>query len=215
MKLLDNVTDQKIWEVIENRIFGVVVGVVTNNQDPDELGRVKINLPWLSEDYESDWIRIASFMAGTERGGWFLPEVEDEVLVAFEHGDVRFPYVIGSLWNGQDVPPETNNDGENNIRLIKTRSGHVIKFDDTDGSEKIEVIDKTGNNSIIIDSSENKITIQSDGDLELVAQQGKIKFDAESIEFQSSAEIKIEAGSDANVEASGTMTIKGQTVNIN
>ncbi len=215
MNHTESEVNQKIRQEFQNRIFGVVVGIITNNQDPDELGRVKINLPWLSEDYESDWIRICSFMAGGDRGGWFLPEVDDEVLVAFEHGDVRLPYVIGSLWNGQDTPPETNSDGENNLRLIKTRSGHVIKFDDTNGSEKIEVIDKTGNNSIIIDSSENKITIQSDGDLELVAQQGKIKFDAESIELKSSAETKIEAGSDANVEASATMTIKGQTVNIN
>src|SRR5205085_2988322 len=125
-------------------ISGVVVGVVTNNQDdPDGLGRVKVKFPWLSNDEESFWARVAVPMAGKERGFYFLPEVEDEVLVAFEHGDPRFPYVLGSLWNGQDKPPEKN-DGKNNVRVIKSRSGHVIRLNDEDGKEKIESIDKSG-----------------------------------------------------------------------
>src|SRR3972149_536693 len=87
-------------------ISGVVPGIVTNNQDPDGLGRVKIKFPWLSDDNETDWVRIATLMAGGQRGGFFLPEVGDEVLVAFEHGDINHPYVIGALWNGVDKPPE-------------------------------------------------------------------------------------------------------------
>ena len=87
------------------KIYGVVIGIVTNNQDPDKLGRVKVQFPWLSNEDESFWARIASPMAGDKRGIYFLPEVDDEVLVVFEHGDMRFPYVIGALWNGQDSPP--------------------------------------------------------------------------------------------------------------
>ena len=86
------------------RILGVVTGVVTNNKDPDKLGRVKVRFPWLSDTDESWWARVASPMAGKDRGVFFLPEVDDEVLVAFEHGDPRFPYVIGALWNGSTPP---------------------------------------------------------------------------------------------------------------
>ena len=82
-----------------SRVTGVVVGVVTNNQDPDGLGRVKVKFPWLSDADESSWARIAAPMAGKERGLYFLPEVDDEVLVIFEHGDLRFPFVPGALWN--------------------------------------------------------------------------------------------------------------------
>jgi uncharacterized protein involved in type VI secretion and phage assembly len=118
----------------DGRVFGVVVGVVTNNQDPDKLGRVKVRFPWLSQDDESYWARIAVLMAGNNRGAWFLPEVDDEVLVAFEHGDVRMPYVLGALWNGVDAPPRDNSDGKNNQRVIRSRSGHELVFnDDSDG----------------------------------------------------------------------------------
>ena len=146
----------------------------------------------------------------------FLPEVDDEVLVAFEHGDMRRPFVIGALWNGVDVlPPEFANDGKNNVRLIKSRSGHIIKLDDTDGSEKIEVIDKTGKNSVVIDSKENTITITTDKDLVLNAPQGKISLIAKELELKSSAAIKVEAGSEMNIKASATMNLQGATVNIN
>lgn len=197
------------------RFQGVVVGVVTNNEDPDGRGRVKVKFPWLSDDDESNWARIATPMAGEERGLFFLPEIDDEVLVAFEHGDVRFPYVIGSLWNGQQAPPETNADGANNIRMMKSRSGHIIRFNDEDGSEKIEIIDKSENNKIVFDTAANTIAITSDKDITFAASQGTIKLEAQKIEIKSSAETKIEAGSEMKVEAAATMNIKGATVNIN
>ena len=134
-----------------DRIFGVVVGIVTNNNDPEGIGRVKVRFPWLSgtdeSADESAWARIAASMAGKGRGAYFLPEVDDEVLVAFDHGDIRFPYVLGALWNGQDQPPAANNDGKNNLRLIQSRSGHIIRLDDTSGAEKIEILDKSGKQS--------------------------------------------------------------------
>ncbi|MDQ3855312.1 MAG: phage baseplate assembly protein V, partial [Chloroflexota bacterium] len=130
----------------------MVVGLVTNNQDPDGLGRVKVKFPWLSDEDESSWARIVTPMAGNDRGLYFLPEVDDEVLVAFEHGDVRFPYVLGALWNGKDKPPESNDDGRNDQRTIKSRSGHIIRLDDGDEA-KLEILDKTGNNSIVINAS--------------------------------------------------------------
>ena len=196
-------------------IQGVVIGIVTNNEDPDGMGRVKVKFPWLSDADESNWARIATPMAGAERGIYFLPEVDDEVLVAFEHGDVRLPYVIGALWNGQDAPPEDNADGSNNIRVIKSRSGHIIRLNDEDGREKIEIIDKSEKNSIVIDTAENTIAITTDKDITFSATQGTIKLEAQNIEITSSAKTKIEAGSEMGVEAAATMNIKGATVNIN
>ena len=95
---------RKLFEVagINDRFYGVVVGIVTNNQDPDNMHRVKVRFPWLNQDHESNWARVATSMAGNGRGAYFLPEVDDEVLVAFEHGLIDQPYVIGSLWNGKD-----------------------------------------------------------------------------------------------------------------
>jgi uncharacterized protein involved in type VI secretion and phage assembly len=197
------------------RISGVVVGVVTNTQDPAGLGRVKVKFPWLSESEESSWARVATPMAGKGRGFYFLPEVEDEVLLAFEQGDARFPYVVGALWNGQDKPPEKNENGENNIRAIKSRSGHVIRLNDTDGKEQIEILDKSGKNTIVIDTAKNTITLTSEKDITLSASKGTIKLDAQKIEIKSSAETKIEAGAGMDLKATGTMNVKGATVNIN
>jgi uncharacterized protein involved in type VI secretion and phage assembly len=197
------------------RISGVVVGVVTNTQDPAGLGRVKVKFPWLSDSEESFWARVATPMAGKGRGFYFLPEVEDEVLLAFEQGDARFPYVLGALWNGQDKPPESNENGENNIRSIRSRSGHVIRLNDTDGEEKIEILDKSGKNTIVIDTAKNTITMTSEKDITLSASKGTIKLDAQKIEIKSSAETKIEAAAGMDVKATGTMNVKGATVNIN
>ena len=215
MNFFDMLIDTEEQEAMGSRIQGVVVGVVTNNEDPDLMGRVKVKFPWLSDADESHWARISAPMAGKERGVYFLPEIDDEVLVAFEHGDVRFPYVLGALWNGKEAPPAKNEDGKNNIRVIKSRSGHVIRLNDEDGKEKIEIIDKSEKNSIIFDTAENTITIAADKDITLSASQGTIKFDAQKIEIKSSADTKIEAGAGMDVKASSTMNIKGATVDIN
>lgn len=198
-----------------SRVSGVVVGVVTNNQDPEGMGRVKVKFPWLSDENESNWARVATPMAGQGRGFYFLPEVEDEVLVAFEQGDVRFPYVVGSLWNGKDAPPASNDDGKNNVRVIKSRSGHIVRLSDEDGKELIEIIDKSGKNSIRLDTSKNTITITAEKDIVLSAAQGKIKLDAQEVEVKSSADVKVEAGGNLNLKATGQTNVKGATVNLN
>lgn len=215
MNLMDLLIDPNERASQVGRLPSVVIGIVTNNQDPDGLGRVKVKFPWLSDADESAWARVAVLMAGKERGTYFLPEVEDEVLVAFEHGDLRFPYVIGSLWNGKDTPPAKNDDGKNNVRLIKSRSGHVIRLNDEDGNEKIEIVDKSGRNSLTFDTANNTLTLKADKDIILSATNGTIKLDAQKVELKSSANAKIEAGAGMDVKASGQMTIKGAMVNIN
>jgi len=194
--------------------LSVVVGLVLDNQDPNGLGRVKINLPGLSEDETGHWARVVSPMAGGGRGMFFLPDKNDEVLVAFEQGDITRPYVLGALWNGKDKPPESNADGQNNLRLIKSRSGHLIRLDDTAGAEKIEIIDKSGENRVTVDTISNTISIKSAQDVVIEAPRGKISLSAKSVELKSTAETNIEAQT-MDLKANATMTIKGQRVNIN
>jgi uncharacterized protein involved in type VI secretion and phage assembly len=215
MNLLDLLPNEMTYEARTGKIYGVVIGIVTNNQDPEKLGRVKVRFPWLIANDESQWARVATLMAGKGRGSFFLPEVDDEVLVAFDHGDVRFPYVLGALWNGVDTPPYDNADGANNLRAIKSRSSHQIILDDTSRSAKIQIIDATGKNAITIDSTANTMTLQVEGNIVLQAAKGKIVLDAQSVEITSTQATKVEAGSTLEVSARQQVTVKGQTVHIN
>lgn len=183
--------------------WGVVVGVVTNNDDPDGLGRVKVKFPWLADDEESTWARVASPMAGSNRGFYFLPEVNDEVLVAFEHGDIHRPYILGALWSGEDRPPKPSSavlDGSGQVieRIIKSRAGHTIVLDDTAGGGGITIVDRAGN-KIAIDSGASSMKLEVQGNLEIQAQ-GKVT-------------IKGQAG--VEVESAASVNIKGATINLN
>jgi len=162
------------------QFYGVAVAKVTNNADEESLGRVKVSCSWLSDTDESDWVRFATPMAGNQMGMYFLPEVGDEVLVAFEHGDLSNPVVIGSLWNPRVPPPTTNSNGQDNIRMIKTRSGHTITLDDTDGSENIIIQDKGGSQ---ITMSSDGITISANGDMNLKST-GNINLSAKTVNVE-------------------------------
>lgn len=196
--------------------YGVTIGIVTNNKDPDKLGRVKVKLPWLSEQEESAWARVLSPMAGNQRGLYFLPEVNDEVLVAFEHGQVEFPYILGALWNGKDKPPATNEDGKNNQRIIKSRSGHVIILDDTKGEEKIIVRDKSEKNEIVIDSKKNSMTvkveqdlnIETKGKINLKSSGGDISIECKNLKVQAQQNFEIKANSQGTIQSNAGMAIK-------
>jgi uncharacterized protein involved in type VI secretion and phage assembly len=224
MTLADAWLDQDAGSTSGLSVNAPVVGVVTNNQDPEQRGRVKLKFPCWGGDDESDWARIAVPMAGKQRGMFFLPEVDDEVLVAFAHGDVRLPYVIGSLWNGQDSPPEQNADGKNNVRVIKSRSGHVILFDDSEGKEKIEIKAKSGHAVVIdktsvricdskekiiikLDADSGTVSINASKDITLTATNGAIKLDALQIEINGKAS--------ADLKSDGSLGIKGSLVKIN
>jgi uncharacterized protein involved in type VI secretion and phage assembly len=197
------------------RFYGVAVGIVTNNKDPEDMHRVKVRFPWLDDGSESHWARVSAPMAGGGRGLYFLPEVDDEVLVAFEHGSVEFPYVVGALWNGKDKPPESNSDGFNKHRTLKSRSGHVIRLNDKDGSETIEIIDKTGNNKIVIDSTKQTITVDAQSDISITSATGKLTISAVGVEINSKADVKIEATGNTDIKANALVTVKGSLIKLN
>jgi uncharacterized protein involved in type VI secretion and phage assembly len=234
MNILDLLLPEIGDESRAGKIYGVVVGVVTNNQDPAKMGRVKVKFPWLNNTDESNWARVATMMTGKDRGTWFLPEVDDEVLVAFEHGSVEFPYVIGSLWNGVDTPPRDNADGKNSERVIKSRAGHELIFgdedgkekveiktkaghqlllDDTSGSEKITIVDKSGSNKIEMDSAGNSIAITAQTKISLKATD--IEITADSGLKMKGAQVEITADADLKVQSSAMLTLKGSLVKIN
>ncbi len=206
----------------KSRIYGVVTGLVQDIKDPLNLGRVKVIFPWLAEQGEdtvhvkeqdtrahSYWARIATLMAGKERGSWVLPELNDEVLVAFEHGQIDRPVVIGMLWNKEDIPPETMDaDGKNDIRSFRSRSGHRVVFDDSDDKPSILIVDKTKKNSIFIDSTKNSMEIKIDGDLTIDVG-GKITITAKAdISMETKANLSIQATGNGKLETTGPLDVK-------
>lgn len=199
------------------RVLGLVVGIVTDNNDPAGQGRVKVKYPWLSGDHASDWARVAVVGGGAQRGIEFLPEVNDEVLVGFEMGDIQFPYVLGGLWNGQDNPPKANNavvsGGKVQQRVIATRAGHLITLDDTDGGGGITIQDKSGN-TIVLDSGANKLTITVQGDATLSAN-GNIDLEAQgNLTLKAQGQLQIQ-GLSVSMQGSADVSLKGTPINLN
>jgi phage baseplate assembly protein gpV len=154
-----------------SKILGVWPAIVSDNKDgQDNPGyRVKVKFPWLSDQETTFWARIAIPMAGPERGTYVLPEIDDQVLVVFEHGDIDRPIVVGALWSKQQEPVEVNQSGKNHTKLIKSRCGHRIIFDDQQGGETITIVDRTNKNKIVLDSVHKIVKIESDGDIEVKA----------------------------------------------
>jgi phage protein D/phage baseplate assembly protein gpV len=196
------------------RVMNVIVGIVTNNKDPLEMGRVRVKFPSLSADDESAWARMVAPMAGDGRGFFYLPEVDDEVLVGFESGDIHRPFVIGALWNGKDKPPiqtsdAVGGDGKVNKRVLKSRSGHTITLDDSSGGEEITIVDKTGNNRIVVHSPDNSMQIKTDGDLTIEAK-GKITLKGtQGVDMQSQADFKISGQTGLDLSTQAQLKLSG------
>jgi phage baseplate assembly protein V len=195
-------------------IRGVSVAVVSQNRDPEGLGRVKVRFPWRENPDESHWARMAVPMAGKDRGIWFLPEVGDEVLVACDAERVEHPYVVGCLWNGQDPPPETNANGKNDLRMIRSRSGHEIVFDDgPQGRIDIHLEDKK--RTVRLDPNGIEISDDSGNSIAITSTPGNISIKSNVKISIESTTVEIKAKASMTLQASGTLTIKGGLVLIN
>ena len=169
------------------QLDGVFPAVVIDNVDPENLGRVKVQLPQMDASgqrgYEV-WARMATLMAGKNRGTWFIPDANDEVLVAFEAGDLRRPYVIGSMWNGTNSPPETM-DTNNNIKLLRSRNGVKITLDDQSGQERF-IVETPGGQTVTLKDGPGSIEIMdSNGN--------SVKLEAAGIMVNASAKVTINA----------------------
>ncbi len=167
------------------RPAGAVIGVVTNNTDPDGWGRIKVRFPWLHDAEESHWARIAQPYAGAGRGSFWLPEIGDEVVVVFDRNDPNQPYVLGGVWNGNDaVPPPGNPDGVDNHKIWRTRNGHQIIFEDTEGGERITIIDGPNKRHLVIDVAADTITLTADpGDITYEAPKNTLTVDCVDLEI--------------------------------
>ncbi|NTU81483.1 MAG: VgrG-related protein [Chloroflexales bacterium] len=167
---------------------GVAVGVVTNIDDPEHQGRVRVAFPWLDDGHESDWARLALAGAGDKRAMLASLAVNDEVLVAFEHDDINRPYVIGSLWNGKDHPPqEAVRDGRALV-LLKTAGEHMIVLDDVEKKLRIT----SGQQSITLDPQGRKVSLESGGEVEIKGAGGQLRIGAQGVELSSSAIVSIQ-----------------------
>jgi phage protein D/phage baseplate assembly protein gpV len=181
-------------------IFGLVVGQVTDIADPDGMFRVKVSFPWLAGDYESWWARVAQPGAGDNRGLAWLPEVGDEVLVAFGHGDVRVPYVIGGLYNGTDAPPLAGQlvdqaAGQVERRACVSRAGHRLVLCDSDADPQVLLATGDDNLKITLDAAATSITVDSSG----------------SVTISGSSKVQVSSDGDVSIQASGNLTLSGQT----
>jgi uncharacterized protein involved in type VI secretion and phage assembly len=195
-------------------VKGVALAIVTQNKDEEGMCRVKVRYPWHDKPADSYWARLATPMAGKDRGLVLIPEVGDEVLVAFEREDLRFPYVLGALWNGQDTPPYTNSDGHNDHRLLQSRKKHYLLFDDNTGKGVVELAHEKGRKVVLDDTGftvqdekGNTVSVKSDSGAMTIEAKGQLNIKAASISIQATGTVE--------VKASATMTIRGSLVNIN
>jgi uncharacterized protein involved in type VI secretion and phage assembly len=169
------------------RHFGVYPAIVTDIVDPNSLGRIELRFPWLGADGSSvrAWATLCSPYADDDQGLEVLPSVGTQVVVAFEAGDLRRPYILGSCWNGRESLPESPA-APNNLRVMKTRSGSRLEFDDTDGSPKVTLSMQSGHTVVLDDGAQSVRVVHSNGCV---------------VEFNAAGEITIQANASVDITA--------------
>ena len=201
---IETIATERLSFGLGGRWYGVFPALVTDIKDPDGQGRVKISLPWAPDTdggkYEV-WARLATMMGGNDRGSWFVPDTGDEVLVAFEAGNPRRPYVVGALWNGKDKPPASmDGGGKNNKKVLRSRNGVKITLDDADGQEQL-ILETPGGQKItlkdgpgaveIVDSNGNSVKLETAGIT--VTASAKVTINASQVEV-SAGMVTVNAG---------------------
>lgn len=192
--------------------FGVYAAIVDDGKDPEGRGRVRLRLPWIEASYVTQWCTVAQIYAGNGYGAYWIPEEEDQVIIAFLGGELRQPIVIGSLYS-RDVIPHAARESGQDPKYFRTKGGHMLLMEDGTG-KKIELVDSTGNNSVLIDSEANTITVKAQADVNVEA--------GANVSVKGSGEVTIEAtgnltlkGAAIKIEATGTVTVSGATINLN
>jgi phage protein D/phage baseplate assembly protein gpV len=220
----------------DSAFTGVVPAIVTDVKDPKGMYRVKVKYPWLSPDYVSGWARLVQAGAGGTRGTVMIPEVDDEVLVAFEEGDPSRPYVLGGLYNAVDkaVVPQTQVAPSGKVleRSFHSRTGHRLTFNDGEAAPKqsIELVsgDKkvtvtlAGENGVAISVlDQRKVIIDAAGDVE-VTSKGNVKVTATASMELEAATVKIKAtgslemsGATVKIDSTGPATVTGKPIKLN
>lgn len=189
----------------------ILTGVVTNNKDDRDIGRVKVKLPTLGADVESNWCRVAAPGAGKERGMEYLPEIDDEVLLI--GSDINNLYVLGGLWSVADMPPLKSSEavqaGEVVKRTIKSRTGHEITLDDSSSQPSITIVDSTGSNKIQIDTKTNKLEIGVNGDIKIKAAQNVEIEAGMAMSLKAGMGFEVSANLDAKITANTQLALEG------
>jgi uncharacterized protein involved in type VI secretion and phage assembly len=199
-------------------VYGVVVGLVTDNNDPDKLGRVRLKFPWLSDDYQSDWARMVQLGAGPDSGACFMPEVNDEVLVAFELGDVRRPIVLSALHNGKDKPSLGDglfDNGKVKRRGFVSRKGHrVVIFDDASKSG-IALISSDGHIKISLNETNNEIHIACQGKIRVEAKQDLTLKSDQGVSIEAGTQLQLKGGTGAKLDGGPQVEVSGSLIKLN
>ncbi len=219
---------ESVKEARKKPAIGVNVARVIDLKDPESLGRIKVSYPWLDSE-QTAWVRMMVPHAGKDRGWYVLPEIDDEVLVGYEHGNTDYPVVLGCLYNKENSPIQEAVSDDNDIKMFMTRSGNKITFNDKDGAEQILISQKDGKNQIVLDISGPSITITTEGDVSIKGANinveadqgitmkagGDIKLAGVNIELKADGNIKSEAAANHDIAGNAQVNVKGGMINLN
>lgn len=238
--MLEELLASSFREEKDTKMHGVYSAIVTDNKDPKAFGRVKVKIPIIDNQQEFEWMRVATLVAGNSKGTMFIPEIGDEVLVAFMMGDIKSPIVIGSLWTEKQLPDGFND--TNDIKKIKTKLGHEIIFNDnskeaavtvkTKKGHKLEMSEKTNEVILSTSDSNHKVTLnEKSGSVEIKSgntvislnQKGEVKIEGSNsisvqggqVKLQATSNLEIKANANMTLQAGGMMQIKGSMIKLN
>lgn len=207
---------------------GIYYGIVTQNKDPENLERIKVRLPWLDkgDTDQTYWAQLLTPMEGKKFGWYSLPDIDDAVLVMFVGGDIRQPVLIGGVWSKTDEPPEVNEDGKNNFRGYRSRTGHRMILDDSQ-KPKVVIADMTAKNMVGIGNfavdgtGQNKCAVykpgmSGDGGISVSTMEGKLEIVATGkITFKAGQSVKMNATTTVDVKADSELKLDSTSLKMN
>ncbi len=219
---------EKVAAAKKEPVIGMHVARVVDLKDPEKLGRIKVSYPWLDSE-QTAWVRLVVPHAGKDRGWYTLPELDDEVLVGYEHGNTDHPVVLGCLYNKENAPMAEAISADNDVKMFMTRAGNKIVFNDKADAETITISQKDGKNKIVLDISGPSISIETEGDISIKGKNvnietqegitmkatGDIKLQGANVEIKADANIKSQAAANQEISGNAQVNVKGGMINLN